>query len=73
MARGAFEVSPGVFMAMICHHSRTGACGPCYARLVKALERAEEAPTVEAVRAICTETTAAMVAETTPRKAVRRG
>jgi hypothetical protein len=73
MPRGAFEISPGVFMAATCHHSRTGACGPCYARVVKALERAEAAPTVEAVRAICTETTAAMVAEAKPRKESARG
>jgi hypothetical protein len=68
MLRGSFEVSPGVFMAMTCHHSRTGACGPCYARLVKAIERVEAAPTVEAVKAIVAETHQAMVAEAKPAK-----
>lgn len=75
MADGSFEVSPGLFMTATCHHRRSGAgaCGPCYARLYKALERVEAAPTVEAVRAICAETSAAMVAEAPQRREAAHG
>jgi hypothetical protein len=71
MAIGSFEVEPGVFMAASCHHRRgpnASACGPCYARLIVALERVEQAGSWHEARSIVEETHRAMRADAPVRK-----
>jgi hypothetical protein len=73
MASGSFEVEPGVFMSASCHHRQHGACGPCYARVVKALERIEAAGFASDAHAVVAETFAAMTSEARkPQRSARR-